>query len=78
MNKDDRWVSQNFEKLVDLYGGRYVAVVNRRVVAAGSRPDKVEDKARHITGAEVPSVVLVPRKESVRGVFSAIQLFRLS
>jgi hypothetical protein len=75
MNRDDRWVSKNFDKLMDLYGGRYVAVVNQRVVAVGPRPDTVENRARSLTGARVPSVVMVPRKESFRGgAFSAIRL----
>ncbi len=78
MNNDNRWVSKNFQKLVDLYGGRYVAVVNQKVVAVGQRPDQVEDKARTLTGAELPSVVLVPRKDSLRRVFSAFRVLELS
>jgi len=77
MNKNDRWVARNFEKLIDLYGGRYVAVVNKRVVAVGPRPDKVEERARTLTGTDVPSVLMVPRKENLRGVFT-LQLHGLS
>jgi hypothetical protein len=70
MNENDRWVARNFDKLMDLYGGRYVAVVNRRVVAVGQRPEQVENRARVATGEDVPSVVLVPRKDALRRAIS--------
>lgn len=63
MDRDDRWIAKNFQKLIDLYGGRYVAVVARKVVAVGSRPETVEDRARVATGSDVPSVVWVPSRE---------------
>jgi hypothetical protein len=66
MDQNDRWVAKNFMKLMDLYGGRYVAVVNRRVVAVGETPDQVEDFARTKTGVEIPSVVHLPKKEELR------------
>ncbi len=65
MDRDDRWVAKNFVKLMDLYGGRYVAVVNRRVVAVGASPDRVENTARVKTGVDIPSVVLVPKREEI-------------
>ncbi|MGQ0643935.1 MAG: DUF5678 domain-containing protein [Elusimicrobiota bacterium] len=65
MHKDDRWVAKNLAKLVDLYGGRYVAVVDGRVVASGARPEKVEDLARRGTGVDVPSVIRVPKKDQI-------------
>jgi hypothetical protein len=77
MNADHRWIAKNFDKLMDLYGGRCVAVVNRRVVAVGSRPDLVERRACLSTGAKSPSVLRVPRKDDLIG-FSPFRLFHLS
>ena len=77
MNRDNRWIAKNFDKLADLYGGRYVAVVNRKVVAVGSRPEVVEKRACAATGASLPSVLPVPRKDSSLA-FSPFRLFRLS
>jgi hypothetical protein len=69
MDRNDRWIARNFTSLIDLYGGRYVAVVDRRVVAVGGRPDRVERQARALTRAMTPSVLLVPKKKAIRGVF---------
>jgi hypothetical protein len=74
MNKNDQWIAKNFDKLVDLYGGRYVAVVNSRVVAVGPRPERVEDQARASTGQETPSVLKVPQKGTWPVVFSAVRI----
>lgn len=76
MGTDDRWIAQNFASLMDAYGGRYVAVVNKKVVAAGSRPETVEARAQKLTGAKTPAVVLVP----TQGAFGhpSVRLFGLS
>jgi hypothetical protein len=78
MTKDYRWIAKNFGKLMDLYGGRYVAVVNGKVVAAGSRPDVVEERASRATGAKTPSVVRVPRKDNLAVGGAPLRLFHLS
>lgn len=76
MSTDNRWIARNFSKLVDGYGGRYVAVVNGKVVAAGPRPHQVEARAQKLTGARTPSVVMVPSKGQLG--LSPIRLFGLS
>lgn len=76
MNKNDRWIARNFGKLVDLYGGRCVAVADGRVVAVGPRPDVVERKAARRDGTP-PSVVRVPALRS-GSALDPLQLFRLS
>ena len=78
MSKNDRWIAKNFDRLVDLYGGRYVAVVDQKVVASGNRPELVEEKACRETGAKVPSVVKVPKKENLSLGGSPLRLFHLS
>lgn len=62
MTLDNRWIAKNLGKLVDRYGGRYVAVVNEKVVAVGDRPEQVEARAQKETGARTPSVIMVPAK----------------
>lgn len=76
MNTDNRWIARNFSKLVDGYGGRYVAVVNGKVVAAGPRPERVEARAQKLTGAKTPSVVMVPSRNAFGQ--SPLRLFGLS
>jgi hypothetical protein len=77
-DKDDRWIARNFDRIVDLYGGRSVAVVNRRIVAVGDRLEDVEKRARHATGAKSPAVLRVPQKDKVRIALSPVRLFDLS
>ncbi|HMU74363.1 MAG TPA: DUF5678 domain-containing protein [Elusimicrobiota bacterium] len=76
MNKNDRWISKNFGKLVDLYGGRYVAVADERVVAVGARPEAVERKASRRPGLPA-SVVRVPSLGQGPAL-DPLRLFRLS
>lgn len=78
MDKNDRWIARNFEKLIDLYGGRTVAVVRQKVVAVGRWPDQVERRARAVTGAKEPAVLRLPRKDSLRIGPSPFRLFGLS
>ena len=76
MERDNRWIAKNFDSLMDDYGGRFVAVVNQKVVAAGLRPEQVEARAQKITGAQTPSVVMVPSKGQLGQ--SPLRLFGLS
>jgi hypothetical protein len=76
MSTNDRWIARNFSTLIDQYGGRYVAIVNKKVVAVGDRPERVEAEAEKKTGAKTPSVVMVPAKGSFG--FTPLRLFGLS
>jgi hypothetical protein len=76
MNTDHRWIARNFGKLMDAHGGRYVAVVRGKVVAAGARPELVEARAQKLTGARTPAVVMVPAKEALGQ--PSVRLFGLS
>lgn len=62
---------------MDLYGGRYVAVAEGRVVAVGARPEAVERKARRTVAGQASSVVRVPALGQGPAVDS-LRLFRLS
>jgi hypothetical protein len=78
MNRDDRWIQRNFKQLMDLYGGRCVAVVNQKVVAVGKTPYDVERLARRITKIKSPSVLRVPQCDQASLVTSTFRLFGLS
>jgi hypothetical protein len=64
--------------LVDVYGGRSVAVVDGRVAAVGRRPELAERLARRRTGVRSPVVLRVPHKGSLGFGFSPLRLYGLS
>ena len=56
--QDERWAFDHYPELVKRYGDRWVAVVNRRVIAASKSSVKVEDQARARTGRRLPIAVV--------------------
>ena len=65
MTKSQRWIVKHFEKLVEKYGGKYIAVVDEKIVAIGDSPKEVDRKAREQFPDETPSVIHVPTKEAL-------------
>ena len=65
MDKDDLWIVEHFSELVTKYAGKYVAVVNEKLVAVGNSGKEVEDKAREIEPHKMPSVLRVRREEDM-------------
>jgi len=65
MDKDDLWIVENFSELVTKYAGKYIAVVNGKLVAVGDSGTDVETKAREIEPHKIPSVLRVPREEDM-------------
>ena len=78
MKKNERWIAKNFGDLVDLYGGRYVAVANRQVVAVGGKADAVQRRARPVPGGGGATVLRVPDAQSIGREFDSLRLFRFS
>ncbi len=78
MKKTNRWIAKNFGDLVDLYGGRYVAVSGEKVVAVGARPESVERKARISEGRGNLAVLRVPAAIEIGQEFDPVRLFRIS
>ncbi|MBK8576589.1 MAG: hypothetical protein IPN90_13250 [Elusimicrobia bacterium] len=78
MKNNNRWIAKNFGDLVDLYGGRYVAVSGERVVAVGSQFESVERKARGTEGKGGLSVLRVPAAIEIGQEFDPVRLFRIS
>ena len=65
MDKDDLWINEHFSELVNKYAGKYIAVVNQKLVAVGDSGIEVETKARDIQPNKIPSVLRVPREEDM-------------
>jgi hypothetical protein len=65
MDKDDLWIVEHFTELVTAYAGKYIAVVNEKLVAVGESGVEVEAKAREIEPHKIPSVIRVPREEDM-------------
>lgn len=62
MTKDQKWIVKNFGKLIKKYAGKYIAIVNKKVVAVGKSAKKVEEIAIKKTGVKIPSVLPIPKK----------------
>ena len=65
MDKDDLWIVEHFSQLVTKYAGKYIAVVDQKLVAVGGSGKEVEDKALTIQPQKMPSVLRVPREEDM-------------
>lgn len=61
--KDDDWIREHFEELVDKYAGKYVAVAKQEVVGVDVSAVKAEKKALRKYPDRMPSVLRVPRPE---------------
>lgn len=62
--KDEAWIRNNFEQLVDNHAGEYVAVADGKVVFGKTRPE-VEEKLHRQIKDVLPSVMQVPHRESL-------------
>jgi hypothetical protein len=66
MNKNQEWITENFESLVSEYGGKYIGVVNEEVIAADLTPKAVLEQAkRKGQNEEDVSLLKVPTEEEL-------------
>ncbi|MEW6007476.1 MAG: DUF5678 domain-containing protein [bacterium] len=65
MDKDDKWIIEHFEEIVDNFGGLYIAVVNEEIVASNPSAKMAEEEALGKYPEKRPSVLIVPRKEDL-------------
>lgn len=70
MTKDNEWIRTHFEELVNRYAGRYIAVVNGKLVAVGNSGLGIEKRARQKYPKYQPSILKVPRQEDFNCVLS--------
>ncbi len=62
MTKDEKWIHEHFEELVDNYAGQYVAVA-RGDMFVGSSLREAKDKAQQKFPGHSPSILRVPSAE---------------
>ena len=65
MNKDQEWIIEHFEELVNKYGGKFVAISNEEIVTVGDSSKLVDDVARKKYPHIIPSVIHVPKEENL-------------
>ena len=66
MNKNQEWITENFESLVSEYGGKYIGVVNEVVIAVDLTPKAVLEQAkRKGQNEEDVSLLKVPTEEEL-------------
>jgi hypothetical protein len=65
MTKSQRWIVKHFGELVERYGGKYISVVDEKIVTIGASPVEVDRKAREQFPDKIPSVIHVPTKEAL-------------
>jgi ribosome biogenesis SPOUT family RNA methylase Rps3 len=66
MNKNQEWITENFESLVSEYGGKYIGVANEEVIAADLTPKAVLEQAkRKGQNEEDVSLLKVPTEEEL-------------
>ena len=66
MNKDQEWITENFESLVSEYGGKYIGVINEEVIAAALTPKEVLEEAKKKGQKEEDvSLLKVPTEEEL-------------
>jgi hypothetical protein len=65
MMRDETWITEHFQELVERYGGRYVGIANRRVIAVGDGADEVAAKARDLVQRGRLHIVKVPTAQEM-------------
>ncbi|MGD0057712.1 MAG: DUF5678 domain-containing protein [Methanomassiliicoccales archaeon] len=58
--ENDKWVEENFLRLVQAYPREWVAVMDQRVVCSGITESETDSKARKIIGARKFSLYFIP------------------
>jgi hypothetical protein len=59
--KDNLWVMEHFEELVDKYGGLFVAVARQKVTGVGRTSLEAEKKSFQKCPYVLPSVLQIPQ-----------------
>jgi uncharacterized protein YlzI (FlbEa/FlbD family) len=65
MDDNNLWIVEHFSEMVEKYPGKFIAVVNGKLVAIGDSRAQVEEKARGVEPGKIPSVLRIPREEDM-------------
>ena len=66
MKKSEIWITENFESFVSKYGGKYIGIVNEKVIAVAMTPREVLEDAKKLGNEEEEvSLLKVPTEEEL-------------
>jgi hypothetical protein len=65
MSRDETWITEHFQELVERYGGQYVGIANRQVIAVGDGADEVAEKAKDLVERKRLHIVKVPTEQEM-------------
>ena len=65
MARDETWITEHFQELVEHYGGKYIGIANRRVIAVGDGGDEVAEKVRDLVERTRLHIVKVPTEQEM-------------
>lgn len=63
MTKDEKWIHDHFSDLVEKYAGKYIAVVEDKLVAVGDSAKEVKEIGKRKYPKAILSILNVPREE---------------
>ena len=63
MARNETWITEHFQELIEHYGGKYIGIANRRVIAVGKGADEVAEKARDLVEHTRLHIVKVPTEQ---------------
>ena len=65
MSRDETWITEHFQELVEHYGGKYVGIANCRVIAVGDGADEVGEKSKDLVERKRLHIVKVPTEQEM-------------
>ena len=65
MSSDEKWITQHFEELVAEYGGKYIGVAKRQVIAVGEGADEVAEIAKDQVKPQQLHIVKIPTAQEM-------------
>ena len=65
MSRDETWITEHFQELGEHYGGKYVGIANRQVIAVGDGADEVAVKAATLVEHKHLHIVKVPTAQEM-------------
>jgi hypothetical protein len=65
MSRDETWITEYFQDLVKHYGGKYIGIANRRVIAIGDRADEGAEKTVDLVERTRLHLVKVPTEQEM-------------
>ncbi len=65
LKNDSEWLSENMAKLQESYEGKWIAIVNKKIIAFGKNFGEAFDMAKRKFPNISPLIDYVPKKEAL-------------